>query len=170
MTTLIIIASLALNVCLLATAIVLYKKLIKTVNTRENQLVELKKYIDKMMSIYEPYKRPIEGRMALGKQDIGPKYLDDLLRNPKKGLPSTFCEYIIKQVAKHITTVIEMELNDNPQYMKITHTAKIDQLLVDFSFPFILYPGREKMIDQFSRIVETAPDHFTKPPIIKKHF
>lgn len=170
MTTLIIIASFTLNVCLIATAVVLYNKLINTVKTRENQLIEVNKHIDKMMSIYEPYKRPIEGRMVLGKQDIGPKYLDDLLRNPKKRLPSTFCEYIIKQVAKHITTVIEMELNDNPQYMKITTTAKIDQLLVDFSFPFILYPGREKMIDQFSRIVETAPDHFTKPPIINKHF
>lgn len=165
-----IIASLTLNVCLLATAIVLYNKLINTVKTRENQLIEVNKHIYRMMSIYEPYKRPIEGRMALGKQDIGPKYLDDLLRNPKKGLPNTFCEYIIKQVAKHITAVIEMELNDNPQYMKITHTAKIDQLLVDFSFPFILYPSREKMIDQFSQIVKTAPDHFTKPPIIKKHF
>jgi len=156
--------------CLLATALVLYKKLIKTVNTRENQLIEVKKHIDRIMSIYEPYKRTIEGHMALGKQDIGPKYLDHLRKNPKEALTTSLIEYVIKQVVKQIVTAIEMELNDNPQYMKITHTAKIDQLLVDFSFPFIVYTGRERMIDKFSRIVETAPDHFTKPPIIKKHF
>lgn len=168
MTTLII-ASLTLNMCLIATAIVLYKKLIKTVNTRENQLIEVKKHIDRMMSIYEPYKRTIEGRMALGTQDIGLRYLDHLRKNPKEGLGSTLCEYVIKQVAKQIVTGIEMELNANPQYMSITHKTESHEVLIDFSFPFILYPGREKLIDQFSKVVKTAPDHFNKP-IINTHF
>ncbi|NJI75859.1 hypothetical protein HCX49_21920 [Sphingobacterium kitahiroshimense] len=170
MTTLIIIASLALNVYLIATVVVLNNRLITTKNIRENQLIELNKHIYKMMSIYEPYKRTIEGRMALGTQDIGLRYLDHLRKNPKEGLGSTLCEYVIKQVAKQIVIGIEMELNDNPQYMKITHKTESYEVLIDFSFPFILYPGREKLIEEFSRIVNTAPDHFTKPSIIRKHF
>lgn len=170
MTTLIIIASLTLNMCLIAIAIVLYSKLTNTVKTRGNQLVELQRHIDRMMSIYEPYKRTIEGRMALGTEDIGRKYIDNLRENPDKGLSSPIIEYVIKEVAKQIATVIEMELKAKPQYMKITHKTKFHEIFIDWSFPFILYPGREKLIEQFSRIVKTAPDHFTKPPIINKHF
>ncbi|MEJ5143966.1 hypothetical protein [Sphingobacterium sp. MYb388] len=167
MTTLII-ASLTLNVCLLATAIVLYKKLIKTVNTRENQLIEVNKHINRMLTFYEPRKRTIEGRIALGVQDIGPRYLADLRKS--SGLSTPLIEYVIKQVTRQIVLGIEMELNYNPQYIKITSKVENDDVLVDFSFPFILYPGRENMIDQFSQVVKNAPDHFTKPPIINKHF
>ncbi|WP_447767034.1 hypothetical protein [Sphingobacterium faecium] len=168
MTTLIIIASLTLNVCLIVTAIVLYNKLITTVKTRENQLIEVNKHINRIISLYEPYRRKIAGRMVLGVQDIGPKYVDHIRKNPKQ-LPDTLCEYVIKEVTKQIVTGIEMELNANAQYMTITTRSENDQLLVDFSFPFILYPGREKLIHQFSRVVKTAPDHFNKP-IINTHF
>lgn len=167
MTTLIIIASLTLNVCLIATAVVLYNKLINTVKTREDQLIEVNKHINRMMSIYEPYKRTIEGRMALGVQDIGPRYLAYLRKG--SGLSTPLIEYVIKQVTKQIVLGIEMELNYNPQYMKITHKVENDEVMVDFSFPFILYPGREKLIEQFSKVVKTAPDHFNKP-IINTHF
>lgn len=173
MATLLIIASMALNVSLLAIVILLANTFVKSIKTRSQLVLDTKNRLDRLISRFTPVSRGIEGRVAVPFYELPSDFIHIMRSARFKEAYKHLPQPIIADICDAIAHAIKLELEARPQYITIDVSRSIANNLVeiDFSYPFLLYPGANLLRDNFIEVLKgTSPSHFDMPRIISKHF
>lgn len=172
MATLLIIASLGLNVALLVVISIMASSFIGTVNHRDRSLAYAFEKFNDLLKKFRGHKRTLSGRILIPHSDFQPDFLKAIDISGPRRANSGMISRVIDPITESIAELIAEELKAHPQYIDIVVSRNHEQycIQVDFNFDFILEASSRIVLHKVLTTWETMPDHIQKPRIINTHF
>lgn len=172
MATLLIIASLTLNVALLVVISIMASSFISIVNHRDRSLVNAFGKFNDLLKRFRGHKRTLSGRILIPQTEFDHDFINTLAKSGQRRANSGMISRVIDPITESIAELITEELKAHPQYIDIVVSRNHKEycIQVDFNFDFILEASSRIVLHKVLTAWETMPDHIQKPRIINTHF